>query len=460
MKQNKVLRYFAILLVLCLLTMVMTACETRSSYQNFLNANSAAEESRTATTTTTGENEPGTTTATEPGTTTAEPGTTQTPNTSITTGSGSNKEPVSSGTTANKETNIIQNEIVINGAGSTDVSYAAASGLRSIVSIYASKSGSSVSGGSGVIYRIDEETGSALVITNYHVVSASNSICDTIELYLFGMEYSDYTIPATYVGGSANYDLAVLYVQDSSVLKNAIANGSVAAATIANSETVAAGQSVIAIGNPNSDGISVTTGVVSVDSEYITMTATNSTSQVEFRVIRIDAAVNFGNSGGGLFNTKGELIGIVNAKISSSDVENIGYAIPSNVARAISDNIIDYCFGKTGKTVMRAMLGIEIKTLSVSTVYNDETGMLQIVQEIGVHSVSAGGLGESILKVDDVIKSISINEKKTVITRQHQVIDTMLDARVGDTVSFEIVRGGVTMTVSTTVTSACLTEYA
>ena len=460
MKQNKVLRYFAILLVLCLLTMVMTACETRSSYQNFLNANSAAEESRTATTTTTGENEPGTTTATEPGTTTAEPGTTQTPNTSITTGSGSNKEPVSSGTTANKETNIIQNEIVINGAGSTDVSYAAASGLRSIVSIYASKSGSSVSGGSGVIYRIDEETGSALVITNYHVVSASNSICDTIELYLFGMEYSDYTIPATYVGGSANYDLAVLYVQDSSVLKNAIANGSVAAATSANSETGAAGQSVIAIGNPNSDGISVTTGVVSVDSEYITMTATNSTSQVEFRVIRIDAAVNFGNSGGGLFNTKGELIGIVNAKISSSDVENIGYAIPSNVARAISDNIIDYCFGKTGKTVMRAMLGIEIKTLSVSTVYNDETGMLQIVQEIGVHSVSAGGLGESILKVDDVIKSISINEKKTVITRQHQVIDTMLDARVGDTVSFEIVRGGVTMTVSTTVTSACLTEYA
>ena len=154
------------------------------------------------------------------------------------------------------------------------------------------------------------------------------------------------------------------------------------------------------------------------------------------------------------------MIGIVNAKISSSDVENIGYAIPSNVARAISDNIIDYCFGKTGKTVMRAMLGIEIKTLSVSTVYNDETGMLQIVQEIGVHSVSAGGLGESILKVDDVIKSISINEKKTVITRQHQVIDTMLDARVGDTVSFEIVRGGVTMTVSTTVTSACLTEYA
>ena len=59
-----------------------------------------------------------------------------------------------------------------------------------------------------------------------------------------------------------------------------------------------------------------------------------------------------------------------------------------------------------------------------------------------------------------MIKSISINEKKTVITRQHQVIDTMLDARVGDTVSFEIVRGGVTMTVSTTVTSACLTEYA
>ena len=322
-------------------------------------------------------------------------------------------------------------------------------------------SSSSGSAGSGVIYKIDEN-GNAFVITNYHVVAkngTSNVISNKINLYLYGMEASEYGIPATYVGGSMNYDIAVLRVENSAVLKEAIAAGSVAAATLANSDKIAAGQSTIAIGNPEASGISVTTGVVSVDSEYIDMTGSDDVTPVSFRVIRTDTAVNSGNSGGGLFNGKGELIGIVNAKISSTDVENIGYAIPSNVARAIADNIIDFCYGKDCKTVMRGLLGITVTTNALSTKFNTETGVLERYEEIVVYEVNKGGLGEAILKAGDILKTITLGERKVEITRQYHLIDAMLDVRVGDTVYMEITRNGEEMTVSTVITEGCLVAY-
>ena len=74
------------------------------------------------------------------------------------------------------------------------------------------------------------------------------------------------------------------------------------------------------------------------------MTAADNRTEVSFRVMRVDAPVNSGNSGGGLFDGQGKLIGIVNAKIVDEGVENIGYAIPSNVAVSIANNIIDYCY--------------------------------------------------------------------------------------------------------------------
>lgn len=206
-------------------------------------------------------------------------------------------------------------------------------------------------------------------------------------------------------------------------------------------------------------GISVTKGIVSVDSEYITMTASDNSGQVQFRVFRIDAPVNSGNSGGGLFNDKGALIGVVNAKISSSSVENIGYAIHSNVVRAIADNIIDYCYGTDCESVMCGILGITIETSTYSTAYDTETGLFVCYEEISVHEVTTGRLGESVLKAGDVIKSITIGDKAVTVTRQHHLIDAMLDVRVGDTVSIVIVRDGTEQTVGTTITEDCLAEY-
>ena len=353
-----------------------------------------------------------------------------------------------------------------------DVSLAASQGLRSAVSILASFTVNSfwtgtatgTSAGSGVIYKLDAKNGSAFIITNYHVVfnSASvteNGISDDISIVLFGLEYAEDAIPATYVGGSANYDIAILRVDSNEVLKTAAANGSATAVTVANSDILAAGQTAIAIGNPESSGISVTTGIVSVDSEYIYMTSSTGYGNIELRVVRIDTAVNSGNSGGGLFNSRGELIGIVNAKMNSSNVENIGYAIPSNVARAIADNIIDYCYGSDNESVMRGILGLTVTTDSITTRYDPESGMIIRNENVIVQEISSSGLAEDILKVNDIVKSISIGDKTVSVTRRHHLIDAMLDVRVGDTVSMTVIRDGEEITVSTVITEDCLTAY-
>lgn len=359
--------------------------------------------------------------------------------------------------------NININNVTINPQGG-NLAFGANEGVRSIVSVYCTFGGGLLGGGSGstgsgIIYKVNSE-GDAFIITNYHVVhNSSSGISEKIDLYLYGMEYVDYTIPATYVGGSMNYDIAILRVDDSEVLKKAYANGSVQAVKIADSDKISIGQETIAIGNPQGQGISVTTGVISVDSEYIDMTGSDGKTAVSFRVMRTDTPVNSGNSGGGFFNSKGELIGVVNAKIINSDVENIGYAIPSNVARAIADNIIDYCYGKECKTVMRGILGITVVANSLSTYYDETEGVVVRVEEIAVHDVTAGGLGSKMFQSGDIIKSVTIGDKEIEITRQHHLIDAMLDVRVGDTVTNVIVRNGEEMVVSTVITQDCLAAY-
>ncbi len=377
--------------------------------------------------------------------------------------------------------NITQNTITITGDNTNNVTYATAKGLRSAVSIYCTfeitSSGNSYwnprpstqtyyTTGSGVIYEIDAN-GNAFIVTNHHVVYESssdsdNGISENINIYLYGLESEAFAIPATYVGGSANYDLAVLRVDANEVLKEAYESGAAAAVSIGNSDEVTPGQTTIAIGNPSADelgGISVTSGIVSVDSEYITMTSNTGSGEVQFRVIRTDAPVNSGNSGGGMFNDSGELIGIVNAKIMSSDIENIGYALPSNVVRAVADNIIDYCYGKDCESVMRGLLGITVEVSDYDTYFDTQSGLIVRREEITVHEVTAGGLGESILQAGDVVKSITIGDDTITVTRQHHLIDAMLDVRVGDTVSLVIVRNGTETTVSTTITEDSLSAY-
>ena len=189
------------------------------------------------------------------------------------------------------------------------------------------------------------------------------------------------------------------------------------------------------------------------------MTTADNSGEVDFRVIRTDAPVNSGNSGGGMFNDRGEMIGIVNAKISNSNIENIGYAIPSNVVRAIADNIIDYCYQKDCESVMRGMLGLTVETASLSTSYDVNSGTIVRSEDVAVASLYDGGLAEKILREGDIIKAIKIGEKSVRITRTYHLIDAMLDVRVGDRVYILIERDGKEMSVETVITKDCLAAY-
>lgn len=316
------------------------------------------------------------------------------------------------------------------------------------------------SAGAGVIYKLDKENGTAYVITNYHVIydSASNTanrISGDISVYLYGQENEKYAMPAQYVGGSMYYDIAILKIKSNATL---MASNAVAA-KFANSDEVSVGETAIAIGNPESSGISATFGHISVDSEYITMLSLDEKSEISQRVIRTDAPVNSGNSGGGLFNSSGEIIGIVNAKISKSTVENIGYAIPSNVAKYIAENIIYYCDGKDCESVRRCLFGITVESTEYYTEYDTETGKLYKREKVSVNALENGSHVKGKLEAGDIIKSITIDGTKYEVTRLHHIIDTMLNARPNSTITLEILRGDAAMDVTITATESMLESY-
>lgn len=347
---------------------------------------------------------------------------------------------------------------------SNDASYATALGLRSAVSIQCTHNvynrygmlSTASSAGSGIIYKLEKETNSAFIVTNYHVVFNEdsvndNGIADSIYVYLYGSEYSDMKIPATFVGGSNNYDIAVLRIDNCEYLKNNV----FIEATLANSDETYVGQSAIAVGNPDGAGISASYGIISVYSEHITL---NIGGSVSLRVMRIDTPVNSGNSGGGLYNENGELIGIVNAKTGDESLENIGYAIPSNIVKAVADNIIDHCYETELEKVQRALLGITVG-ISDSSAYLTDDGHVKVKETVFVSEVTTSGIAYGILEADDILVSAKLNDKEIEITRQHQIIDFLLNARTGDTFYITVERDNEKITLEIPITKDAINEY-
>ena len=361
--------------------------------------------------------------------------------------------------------------------GQTDIQLASNTALKSVVSVYCSftktSSGNNwffpqqsqevncTSAGSGVVYILEND-GSAYIVTNYHVVydadcNTSNKISDNICVFLYGMEYNDYAIPATYVGGSMYYDVAVLRVQQNELVKSASQNGTLCAANLSNSDNVSAGQAVVAVGNPEAEGISVTNGIISVASENITMTGADNKTAITLRVMRTDTAINSGNSGGGLFNAQGELIGLVNAKMNTNTAENIGYAIPSNLVKAVADNILYYCTDNSCETVMRPVTGITVEVTSVTTIIDENTGKIKIVERLTVKEVSANSPADGIVQVGDVLVSVTVGDVTTQIQRSYHLTDALLNARNGQNIVYCVERGNETLNLTLAITQECLT---
>ena len=168
------------------------------------------------------------------------------------------------------------------------------------------------------------------------------------------------------------------------------------------------------------------------------------TDGVAFRVMRTDAAINHGNSGGALFNAKGELIGITNAKNVEDETDNMGYALPITQVCAVAENIL-----ANDGVAKRATLGI-ITAITASSSKLTENGNLQIIEEVSVAEVQTGVAASGKLKVGDVIKAITLNGKTVELTRRFYLNDTLLTVRKGNTISLKILREGQETTVEIT----------
>ena len=271
----------------------------------------------------------------------------------------------------------------------------------------------SAASGSGFIY-----SGDGYILTNYHVVEDSNSI--TVSMY------DGKTYEAKLIGYDESNDVAVLKIE---------AEG-LSPVVLGNSDTVNVGDSVVAIGNPLGElTFSLTSGSISAKDREITM-STGST----MRLMQTDCAINSGNSGGALFNLYGEVIGITNAKYSSSSsgasIDNIGFAIPINKAKSIADSIIEKGY------VSKPYVGVSVATVSQET---QSYGLPQgaAVKEVTKDSPAA----EAGLKVNDIITHIN----GEAITGSSQLVSIVGDCAPGDVLKLTVYRQGGTVELSLTV---------
>ncbi len=379
-------------------------------------------------------------------------------------------------------TNVTENNVTINNTTTEGTAQSVSKALLSTVAVrsgftvsqYVSSGGFyggyrdviSYASGSGVIYTLDKASGDAYIITNYHVIYHASSkdpghISQKISVYMIG---DNEETEATFIGGSPVYDIAVLKVSGSTRLAK-----SAAAAVEFSPREAVAGEGTLVVGNAKGYGISVTGGVVSVDSEYIEMNSIlDDSTQVSSRVLRTDAPVNPGNSGGGLYDTSGRLLGIVNAKIVNEDTEGLGYAIPADIAKTIADKAIAGDMNEKLYT-RRVLLGVTLTTADSSMVYDTETGLVSIRETVvivadapatstteEVVGVTVGGLGDLAgLKSGDIFVSIKVGESETrLVTRQYHVIDEVLKAAPGDTITITVMRDvdGTMTEVTCTVT--------
>lgn len=313
--------------------------------------------------------------------------------------------------------------------------------------------------GSAIIYSMDQDY--SYIVTNYHVMYNGNANLDNgsyvarkIYGYLYGSEgypvdtettnsngyavydYGDYAIEMEYVGGSITNDLAVLKVSTSAL--KAI-NPNAQAVKVASEYHV--GETAIAIGNPEAEGISVTEGVVSIDSEYINLQIDSSIRS--YRTLRIDTSIYSGNSGGGLFNANGELIGITNAGDGTD--QSINYALPISVVKAFADNVI-YYHEQSGGVVsaQKIVLGIEVNVSNSKYVYDSSLGYGKIVEDDVLSKITEESIANILgLKVDDIINSIYVNNEEYVIDRTFNIGDTLLNIRANDKIKIKYTRDSV-----------------
>lgn len=259
--------------------------------------------------------------------------------------------------------------------------------------------------GSGVILSKD-----GYIVTNHHVIEGANKVTVTTS--------DGQTFDAKLIGSDQSSDLAVIKVEAENLTP----------AIQGTSASLEVGDSAVAIGNPLGElGGTVTNGIISALDREVTI------DNQTMHLLQTNAAINPGNSGGGLFNSKGELIGIVNAKSSGENIEGLGFAIPIDRAKPIIENLI-----QNGYVKDRAALGVSLSS-SENPFDNSQTIYISGLVKGGAAEKAGLKVGDQILQIDDV-DITSVSQLKEIITSH----------KAGDRITVTVLRSNQIGNISVT----------
>lgn len=269
--------------------------------------------------------------------------------------------------------------------------------------------------GSGVVIQSN-----GYIITCNHVIDGANKIKVTLR--------NKKTYTAKVVGADSDHDIAVLKI-------NAVG---LSAATYGNSSTLSVGDKVVAIGNPLGElSNTATTGIVSALNRDLSIDGK------KMNLLQTDASINPGNSGGALFDSSGNLIGIVVAKSTGSDVEGLGFAIPINRAAKVAKTLIKTGKGASGSTSNSSTPKIGISVTELSEDEAKENGL----NGAGVYvaDVTSSNAREAGFKTGDRI----VSADGTVISSYDKLKSVLQKHKSGDKIKVIVERSGKTLTLTT-----------
>lgn len=268
--------------------------------------------------------------------------------------------------------------------------------------------------GSGFIISDD-----GYILTNYHVVEDSDSISVSM--------YNGESFDAALIGYDESNDIAVLKIKAENLVP----------VILGNSDNLNVGDGVVAIGNPLGElTFSLTSGAISAKDREVTFS-----NELTMNLLQTDCAINSGNSGGALFNLYGEVVGVTNAKYSTStssgraSIDNIGFAIPINSIMNIVESIIENGY------ISKPYIGIHLVDVP------EQTQMYGIPAGIAVQKIVENGpAAQAGVQTGDVITAVNGVEMTA-----NELISYIANASVGDELKLDIYRQGNTMELTVTI---------
>lgn len=267
----------------------------------------------------------------------------------------------------------------------------------------------STGAGSGVII-----SSSGYIITNHHVIDDADNVTITLS---DGTQHQ-----AIIIGSDDKTDIAVLKIEAEGLTP----------AIMGNSSDVSVGDDVVVVGNPLGQlGGTVTNGIISALDREITIDGT------VMSLLQTNAAINQGNSGGGMFNSRGELIGIINAKSVATGVEGLGFAIPVDIAKTVAQDLIEL-----GYVQGRVNLGITFWTVS-----DPLTAMMYNLKNLGIYIYNieeTSNAYNSGLRSGDLVTAVNGDPVEDVT----QIIQVLDRETVGNMIEFTVLREGKTVDVT------------